>query len=496
MKLNNIKVTNFLIISEADIKPDSKLNIFCGKNKSGKTSVIKAIKTGLLGTTDPNVIKVGTDKAEIMIDLDGLKVQRTITAKGQRVKVTNTENGDIKANPQKFLNSLLGDFSFDPIAFVLMDGKERQKYIRELFNPKVKEEHLTDVIETELLDRIRGNFDKVDGLTILKNLEDLYYARRTDINKQLKQKEGAYQEAIPEGYNPEEVEYNVDDLIASLKEAESERDAAKNIEVQNENAEKSRVRIQAKIEEFKGILAEVNEEAIALLPTYEADIQRIEDEIKKRQGTLQQLREHHEVASQHLSVKAEATNRIMELESGLEDFPIVPVPDVSALEAEILNLDASILEAKQKAALKEKYLKAQEIGQEVEALDANSKNLTSIIDKLRKDIPAQIIKEANIPIEGLRIEGDNIMVGDTSMDNMSTSEQVAIALTIVRELNKGAKLKLLCLDRAESLDDATLEEFRKQIKEDEFQYIVTYVQHGDEKPEGALLMENGGVKEA
>jgi hypothetical protein len=413
------------------------------------------------------------------------------------VKVTNTE-GDIKANPQKFLNSLLGNFSFDPLAFVLMDGKERRKYVTELFNPKVKEEYLTDVIEPELMDRIRPNFDKVDGLTILKNLEDLYYTRRTDINKQLKQKEGAYQEAVPLGYKPNEAfdDKAVMSLTIQLQNIEKVRDDAKNIEIQNENATKARARIEAKIAEFNGTLAEVNEAEIKMIPSYETTIANYEAEIKAMQDSLAEIRTHHEVALQHLSVKDDALKAIEDQKAALNDFPLAEVPDVSGIDVEMLRLDAAILEAKQKQTLKEKYDKAQEIKKEVDTLDAQSKNLTGIIDKLRKDIPAQIVKDAQIPIPDLRIDGDTIYIGEKSLDNMSTSEQIGVALQMVRELNKDAKLKVLFLDRAESLDDETFAEFVKQIEGDDFCYFLTFVQHGDEIPDGAILVENGEVKKA
>jgi len=507
MKINKITGSNFLILKEVELAPDSKLNVLAGKNRGGKTSFIKMVQAGLLGTTDPNVIKTGEDKAEIMIDMDGIKVQRVITSKGQRVKVTNDE-GDSKANPQKFLNSLLGNFSFDPLAFILMSKPERRKYLMELFNPKVKEEYLTGVIEPELMDRIRPNFDKVDGLTILKNLEDLYYARRTDVNKALKQKEGAYQEALPEKYNPEEAfdDKAVMNLTIQLQNIEKVRADAKNIEVQNENAEKARARIECKIAEFNGILAEVNEAEIKMIPSYETTIANYEAEIKAMQESLAEIRTHHEVALQHLSVKDDALKAIKEQEAALNDFPLAEVPDISGVEAEILSLDAAILEAKNKQALKEKYDKAQEIGKEVETLDAQSKGLTTIIDKLRKDIPAQIVKDAQIPIPDLRIDGDTIYIGEKSLDNMSTSEQITVALQMVRELNKDAKLKVLFLDRAESLDDETFEEFRKQIEGDDFTYFLTMVYGGKVKengdpeitdiiPEGALWVKDGTLGE-
>jgi disulfide oxidoreductase YuzD len=77
---------------------------------------------------------------------------------------------------------------------------------------------------------------------------------------------------------------------------------------------------------------------------------------------------------------------------------------------------------------------------------------------------------------------------------------------MVRELNKDAKLKVLFLDRAESLDDETFEEFRKQIEGDEFCYFLTMVYGGKVKengdpeitdiiPEGALWVKDGTLGE-
>jgi len=105
------------------------------------------------------------------------------------------------------------------------------------------------------------------------------------------------------------------------------------------------------------------------------------------------------------------------------------------------------------------------------------------------------MKDAKIPVEGLRLDGDNVFIGDKSLDHMSGRERVKIALTILRELNKDAELKAFCLDGAEALDPESLEAFIEAIQPDEFQYFMTMVQHckDEDIPVGAMAMKDGMV---
>jgi hypothetical protein len=490
MKINRVRINNYMIISQADILLDSKLSQFVGKNKQGKSAIIKAIQAGMLGTTDPSVIKFGADKSEILIDLDNLHVQRVLTAKGQRLKVTNDE-GDIKANPQSFLNQLVGNFSFNPIAFVLMDSKERKKYLLELFSPKVTADMLP-FVEPELLSRV--DFGK-DGLSILKELENVYYARRTEVNKQANQKEAAYKEMLPKDYDPAHDEaHDTEAMHAEILEIDSklqEVDRAKRLAEANERI---RASIGKKINELGAIFSGIDQAEIDKIDERVKYIGELEVRIKKLQEALVEERKHHQDALLLKSVREDTIKAIAEQEASMEEFPIPEIPDIQEIEGRRVLLGEELQKADVVARAREKYEKAQAVNKEYEAVNAESERLSEILGQLRKELPAKILQDANIPIEGLSFEGDKVLIGETSMDNLSTSEQVAISLQIVRALNKGAKLKLLCLDRAESLDDSTLDEFKTQIKPDEFQYIITYVQHGDEMPAGGTLIENGEVK--
>jgi len=500
MKITGIKVKDYLIIKELELGNDNispKLNIFLGKNRSGKTSIIKAIETGLLGTTDPSVIRIGSDKSEIQIDIDGLlKVHRTITPKGQRLKVIN-ETGDIKSNPQTFLSSLLGNFSFDPITFVTLQGKERVKYLQELFKTTVKPEDLKDAgVDDDSIKRL--DFTK-DGLSVLKDAENIIYARRAEVNKQVNQKWAVLQEGENKlsGFDPNSYEPDkIDRIEKETQNIKSEITRAQALKTQQEKNERLRLSLQNKIDQANKELDEipVREMLVATIKEDETEFNNIVEQIKKLEAQLAKVNERILQNKNLLNKREKFQKDIAGWQETLGHLDVVDIPDIGTLTNQLKEYEEEYRKALAESELYETWLEVeQDIKPEYLKLKKESERLTAILDSLRKDLPQKISKEANIPIENLRFEGDKIFVGDKSIDNMSTSEQVAFALKIVRELNKDKPLKVMCLDRVESLDEDTLKEFERQIEDDDWQYFLTRVWTGDETMENAFFVEDGKV---
>ena len=69
MKIVKLTIHDFLKLKDVEMNP-SKTNIIVGKNKQGKTSILKAIKACLLGDADATSIRIGGDKSEILIDME------------------------------------------------------------------------------------------------------------------------------------------------------------------------------------------------------------------------------------------------------------------------------------------------------------------------------------------------------------------------------------------------------------------------------------------
>jgi len=481
--VTGITIKNCFSLKDVTLKPDSKLNVFIGKNAAGKSSIIKAIEIALRGTNDKTVIRNGSDNGEVMLDLtDKVVVDRILKQKGAN-KLTvkapmSFPGGETKVvplpSPQDFLDGVISDFSFDPIQFVLMDGKERAKYLREIFKVKANPELLAGIISEEVLKRL--DFTK-DGLEVLKDAENIVYPQRTEINKIVSQKKALYDASIAKlnGFNPEtfvdrtgEIEKQIDDCNTRLTEA---RTLEKTQKSQKERIEK----LEVKKKDAQGKLDTLDVAAIAAIPTLEEEIKAINEQI----NALLQLKATKDSALEQAqnirTTRDDLTEEIARHQETIDSYDVKDVPDVEGIEKEL----ALILEEGQKAAEErdrnEQYVKAQEVLAEHNENKKKSEAMTETIDALRKTLPEKLLAEAQIPIKDIRVDGEKVFIGDISIDNCSTKEQVGISLDIVRKLNEDKPLKVICLDRAESLDPEALAEFDRQIQPDEFQYWITLV---------------------
>jgi hypothetical protein len=125
-----------------------------------------------------------------------------------------------------------------------------------------------------------------------------------------------------------------------------------------------------------------------------------------------------------------------------------------------------------------------------DALQTEADALDGMVIKFRDDLPAQVLSEAKLPIEGLKIDGDDITVGGIPIDQLSGAEKMELALSIVRALAASAPLKLICIDGVEQLDDDSLAAFEKQAQGDGFQYFVSRV---GVPREGEIEIKDGKV---
>lgn len=496
LSILNIKIDNFLCLKKVEIVPDSKLNIFFGKNRQGKTDVIEALKFAFKGTTDEDIINVNADKTQVLIDLGKYKIKRTLTSKKHELIVEN-EDGDEKKRPQTLLDVLVGSaFTFNPFAFLLLKDKELKKYLLDSFDIKVTPKMLKDKIDDDTISLL--DFTQ-DGFTILKSAAAIFYSQRTSVNKKaaakkilLEDKMRQCEGFIPEGYNSDETQEAYDTLSRISQELSNAQLHSKLAE----EASQTTLELRKKITSIDLAMGEIDISGVGQLGQLMSACADLKEKILTLQEELDEKMEKYNA----IKDAEEKYNRLNEkLEEAKNTLSMLPaegnVPDIPTIEAKIDGARKRIAEAEKQDKLYNIYVDAQEnIKAEYINLTKDAEKLTDTIDYLKDTLPRILTEDSNIPIKGLSFDGDKVMIGDKALQYISTSEKVEIALQIVRELNKKAKLHLLCLDRAESLDDDTLKEFAKKIEDDDFQYFLTQVQHGDQVPDNAFLVENGEVK--
>jgi len=110
---------------------------------------------------------------------------------------------------------------------------------------------------------------------------------------------------------------------------------------------------------------------------------------------------------------------------------------------------------------------------EYEAAQKFANSLSTTVDALAGPIKASVMKRAEMPLPGLEYREGAFYVGGVSVDNLSSSLSLKLAVNVARKLAK--KTKLICIDGAEQLDEESYKALHQEISGDGFVYWVSKV---------------------
>ena len=156
MKILKFVAENFKKLSAVEITPDGNVVVISGKNAAGKSSVLDGIEAALRGgrCLPKQPIKTGEVRAKVVTELgeDGeavpqYKVTRKFFGASSTLKVETC--GETKSeirSPQAFLDKIVGDISFDPLAFLNKQPAEQRNTLMEFLGLNLQE--FADRIET------------------------------------------------------------------------------------------------------------------------------------------------------------------------------------------------------------------------------------------------------------------------------------------------------------------------------------------------------------
>ena len=131
MKVVELKAENFKRLQAVEIRPDDDMAmvVIAGSNDAGKSSVLDAIMSAIVGGRGmkdiPEPIRRGEDRAEVSLDLGDLKIKRVWEPNKNRVEVTNAE-GQKYSSPQGILDALTSSLTFDPLEFARMQPRDQR----------------------------------------------------------------------------------------------------------------------------------------------------------------------------------------------------------------------------------------------------------------------------------------------------------------------------------------------------------------------------------
>ena len=125
IKIIGMVSRNIKNIKAIELKPDGNMVKLSGPNGAGKSAIIDSMFSALTGKKLKDPIRHGEKRAEVVVNMGEIEVKKVWTQKGERIEVKPLKPGETS---QAKLNSLIGDLSFDPLAFQrILKLKRRSK---------------------------------------------------------------------------------------------------------------------------------------------------------------------------------------------------------------------------------------------------------------------------------------------------------------------------------------------------------------------------------
>ncbi|HEX2925044.1 MAG TPA: hypothetical protein VHP38_02100 [Ruminiclostridium sp.] len=518
------------------------VNVISGGNARGKTSILEIIEKGYYNTDRRDkFVRTGADKAYIELETDdGMKVERTINEDGtSSVKVTR--DGIPVRAPQTFLNQLFGVtkerkdvFAFNPVDFMDKSPKEQSKILLSMMPITVSQADMKKWFE--------GNIPPVNpnmhGLLVLKELEKYWYDARHEANGAVRATTAeveALQKQLPDNYDVSVWEnYSLMELSDKIRKGEQTNNYRKQaqdlidgledkkksindkydlqVKEQEELRDFKIQRAQKSVEDQKQVIKGEIESIRGDINSHRAEIERLralifdeETAIKDCETKIQlKQKDLDNFDNSILTTKTESiTNEMNIAIKGIDENrqKEIEAAEKKAVDAESYLVENAEIEIQP---LENKYAEAEtmkgyvEMAHNLQNVQTRLENETTIADKYDRFVdlcrkkPTELLKSIKLPVEGLSIgtikNGDKeeniVLFEGQTLKQHNTAKQITTCINIAKAYAKDTPLKLICVDRIESLDYDAREEFFRQIEADEeYQYFVTLVTRGDMKVE-------------
>jgi len=158
-RIIELRIRNVKRIRAVHITPTGAVVQITGKNGQGKTSVLDAMMYALGGekSIPAGALRKGAISGDVTIDLSTHTVKRQFSDDGKSKLTITPKNGQPINSPQAWLNTLMGDIAFDPLAFSRQDPKEQAAVLRRVLGLDEKFKAIDLQVETLTAERRNVN---------------------------------------------------------------------------------------------------------------------------------------------------------------------------------------------------------------------------------------------------------------------------------------------------------------------------------------------------
>lgn len=463
MNIVKIKIKNLFGIKEYEA--DGSSIELSGKNGTGKTSVIDAIKYALTNKSDREyIVHNGETEGEIIVETDtGISIDRKARTNKSDYKSVK-RNGLEVGSPEAFLRDIFTPLQLNPIEFMGMDRKQQHAIILDMI------EYPWD------MGKIKEWFGEIPGWVsydqnILSVLNDIqaengdYYQNRRNIDRDIRNKMAFVEDiavSLPVDYNAEK--WRTASAGNLYRQIES-------INHDNTLAEKAKAVIENKNNKIRKFEADREIEKAAIEREFSTRDSQITEEITRLEGQIATLRQEQSGLASKKEDKIKIAEKtyeaaVAEFESKCEEYS--QYADMEIKDTTELNEQAKTIED-MKAHLNE-YDRMVNLQNEIVEMQEQSQNLTDKIDKART-LPGEILANCTIPIEGLTVENGIPLINGLPVSNLSEGEKLDLCIDVA--LQKPNGLNIILIDGVEKLASDLRQKLYAKCKEKGLQVIAT-----------------------
>jgi len=236
MKIIQLQAENIKRLKAIDITPTDNVVVISGKNENGKTSVLDCIYLALeyraASKSSPQPIRRGEKSAVTTLDLGDYIVTRRFTEGGSTLEV-RTPEGNKVSSPQKLLDGMIGDLSFDPWEFARKTEQEQRTMLADLL------------------------FKITDGKLNLADFDariQAAYESRTDANREQKRLASLLANVRPPTDQDPVEELSSLDLTVSITEGVAVNQRIKDLQAENERVTKASADALREIQRLQAVV--------------------------------------------------------------------------------------------------------------------------------------------------------------------------------------------------------------------------------------------------
>lgn len=463
MNITKIKIKNLYGIKEYEA--DGRSVELSGKNGTGKSSVLDAIKYALTNKSNREyIVHNGETEGEIIVETDtGLSIDRkarTNKADYKSVKRNGLEVG----SPEAFLRELFTPLQLNPIEFMNMDKKQQNAIILDMI------EYPWD------MSKIKEWFGEIPAWVsydqnILCVLNDIqaengdYYQNRRNIDRDIRNKKAFVEEiaaSIPAGYDVEKWENaSVGDIYRQIERIQKENQLIEKAKLLRDSRESKIRKFDADREiDITALDREIANRANQIEKSIASLNEQIREYEKEKEQLASKKQDKLEVIEQ--TYRANVAKYDAEVAEYVEYMDKKP-GDVAPLQEqarEIENMQSHINEYKRMLRLQD----------EIEEMRDESQQLTDKIEKARI-LPGEILANCTIPIDGLTVENGIPLINGLPVSNLSEGEKLDLCIDVALQNPNG--LNIILIDGVEKLATDMREKLYTKCKEKGLQFIAT-----------------------